>query len=94
MTGILVHCDACGWEDRVSTIRHLRAWYRAACPECGQGELIDATEVRLAEEMMALETRGLVRVHDGSPLRPNEVVAHINTAAEHLFSVPSTDTAK
>lgn len=82
-----VKCDECGWTDEVATIRHLRAWFRAACPICGNGEIIDATECRVVEELIALEREGLVQLDDGSPLTGTQVRAVVNTAREPIFQL-------
>jgi predicted RNA-binding Zn-ribbon protein involved in translation (DUF1610 family) len=83
--GIKVHCDDCGWEDTVSALRHLRAWYHAACPECGQGELIDAVEVRVSEELIAMEAIGWVTTDLGS--MPEGVRAHLDTARKDILRI-------
>jgi hypothetical protein len=87
MDALTVHCDDCEWEETMSRLRHLRAWYRVACPECGCGELIDATEVRVVEELIALEGEGLIALHHpGDALEDGKVVMRLNTANPRLFT--------
>jgi hypothetical protein len=85
MTRPYVRCDDCGWEDTVSSIRHLRAWYRAACPACGCGELIDTTEVRMIEELIAMERLGWVWLDGTQPERPG-IRAVVNSAADPIIT--------
>lgn len=63
----VVRCDedGCGWVDAVSALRHLRAWYHAACPRCGRGEVIDADERVLIEELLKMEDIGWINPAHG-----------------------------
>lgn len=83
---ITVRCDDCQWSDTVSSLRHLRAWYRAPCPSCGCGEVIDATEVLVVEGLIALERQGLVEVIQPAGAVPaGGVRCIINTAREPML---------
>lgn len=84
---IWVRCDDCPWTDTVSTARHLRAWFHVACPSCGRGEVIDASERRVVEEILAMEAEGLVEVVDvTAPIPSGKVLATLNTARDPMLT--------
>jgi len=83
---ITVRCDDCAWSDTVASLRHLRAWFRAACPACGCGEVIDASECRVVEELIALESEGMVAVlSPGEAVPEGQVRAVLNTARDPII---------
>jgi predicted RNA-binding Zn-ribbon protein involved in translation (DUF1610 family) len=65
MNKYTVRCDHCGWSDTLAALKHFRAWYRAPCPECAQGEIIDAQEVRLVNELILMESWGWINPTHG-----------------------------
>ena len=84
---VIVRCDDCAWSDTVSDVRHLRAWYRAACPACGRGEIIDESERRVVEEIIAMVDEGLVEICEPTgPIPAGKVRAILNTALDPMLS--------
>ncbi len=84
---IAVRCDDCAWNDTVSSLRHLRAWYRVACPSCGCGEVIDERERLVLEEVIALEAEGLVTLCGATDdPGPGKVRMNLNTAREPMLT--------
>jgi hypothetical protein len=83
-----IRCDepGCGWSDKVTKVVHMRAWYFAPCPECSRGEIIDEREVRIMEEVIRMETEGLVTTMDYDEPTPEGMVrATINTGRDKVL---------
>jgi hypothetical protein len=52
----IVRCDHCDWQDTVKVLRHFRAWYGVACPECERdaGDVVARLSDRLGNDFLDL----------------------------------------